>query len=180
MKTVDPYLEKIIQDALRMIHEGECFEGKSMLEHILTYEPGYPKVHNILGWLYMYYLEDDELAEMHLKLAIKFDPTYEVPYCNIAELYLRLESFEKLEALMKKAKHVKGIKKSMIYEYLGIVEEARGHYKLAIHEYRLAMFHSRDNYDIDNLKDTIKRCKFKRFYFMKSKLTFGRTNGVID
>ncbi len=169
MKVFDTYLEEVILDAEKAIGEGEYIEGRNMLESILQYEPGYAKVHNLLGWLYLYYLSDDARAEMHLKLAAKFDPFYKPPYLHLTDLYLRNENYHKLEEFILKAKEVKGISKYLVYERLGIVEEARGNFSKAIENYRNAIFHSMDNYDIDEMKSNIKRCKFKKFRFLKLK-----------
>ena len=169
MKMVDEYFEKIITQAEDAVYEGEYFEAERMLINLLTYEPGYAKVHNNLGWMYLYYLENDELAEIHLNYAIKFEPEYKPPYLHLTELYMRNKQYDKLEELAIIAKSVNGISKTLVYERLGMVDEARGQYKLAIGNYKTAIFHCMDNQAIEDIRQNIKRCRFKRIRFIKAK-----------
>ena len=164
---VDEYFEKIIVQAEDKVYEGEVFEAQEMLLNLLTYEPAYAKVHNVLGWLYLYYLEDDSMAEKHLKLAVKFDVDFKAPYLHLTELYMRNRKYDKLENLILEAKKVDGISKTMIYERLGMVEEARGKYSQAIEYYKTAVFHCMNNSTIKDIRSNIKRCRFKRIRFIR-------------
>ncbi|WP_339792176.1 hypothetical protein [uncultured Imperialibacter sp.] len=169
MKMIDIYLEKVITQAENMIWDGDHFEGKDMLENVLTYEPGYAKVHNLLGWLHLYYIEDDELAEKHLKLAVKFEPNWKVPYIHLTTLYMRNENFDKLGEVMMKAREIEGISKALVFERLAMVEEAKRRYTAAIRLYKTAIFHSMDNDAIEEMRSNIKRCRFKRLRFVRQK-----------
>lgn len=171
MVVLDTYLEKVILDAERIILDGEYFEGKALLENVLSYEPGSAKVHNLMGWLYLYYLLDDVMAEKHLKLAMKFEPEFRAPYLHLVELYTKELRYDDLEMLLESAKNVAGVSNSLIYSRLGMVDESRGNFKRAIDLYKTAMFHSMDNFEIEDLKGNIKRCKVKsrrlRFRFWR-------------
>ena len=57
---------------------------------------------------------------------------------------------------------VEGFNKTFVYENLGKVAETQGQFSKAIAWYRKGMMQALDNYDVDDLKDHIKRNKYKR------------------
>src|SRR6185436_9354430 len=84
------WMEKHMTSAERMIYENKVDEGLHVLNDLLYDEPGYGNLHNYLGWAYMYYTEDAARAELHLKMAIKFESEYAPPYLHMGTLLSRM------------------------------------------------------------------------------------------
>ncbi|NVJ46049.1 MAG: hypothetical protein HWE21_13415 [Cytophagia bacterium] len=162
MDIYEEYIENVIQMADQAIDNGLYDEAKKWFEKGLYEEPGYAKLHYRLAYLFQYNLFDNAGAEQHYWLAIKFKPDYRYAYENLARLYLENEKYDGLENLMRKAIRVEGFNKTFAYENLGKVAEAQGQFKKAIAQYRKGMMQALDNYDVDDLKDHIKRNKYKR------------------
>ena len=78
------WMEKYLADAEGMILEDRVDEGLTLLNNLLYEEPGYGRLHNYLGWAYFYYTYDMTRAELHLKMAIKFDESYVPPYIHLS------------------------------------------------------------------------------------------------
>ena len=162
MKIYDEYIETVIQLAEDYMRDGDSQKAKLMLENALMEEPGYPKLHYTMGWLYEDYLVDQIMAERHYGLAIKFDPGYRDPYLYLTDLYLKRKQYNELRRVLNGAFNYDEIEDSFIYENLGKVEEAEGNYRTAIQFYKKALFHSMNNQQVKELKQNIKRSRFKR------------------
>lgn len=157
------WVEEYLKEAESLIYENKVNEGLDLLNGLLHDEPGYGYLHNHLGWAYMYYTQDEGRAELHLKMAIKFDGEFQAPYLHLGNLYIRcgrfLEAIELLE---------RGIQKPNAYrvaylENIGHAYELKGEYKKAIKAYKEAALASILAYEIANLTEGIKRCKKKRW-----------------
>lgn len=162
MNIYEEYIESIIQMADQAIDNGQYEEAKKWFEKGLYEEPGSAKLHFRLACLFQYSLCSNAGAEKHYWLAIKFEPDYRNAYDNLAQLYLDNEKYTGLEKLMLRAIKVEGFNKTFAYENLGKAAEAQGQFKKAIALYRKGMMQALDNYDVDDLKDHIKRNKYKR------------------
>ncbi len=64
---------------------------------------------------------------------------------------------------MLKAENAGHLDKDFIFETLGHLAEKQGNFGLAIRNYRKALMHSMDNNASKELKQNIKRTKFKKF-----------------
>lgn len=162
MDIYEEYIESIIQMADQAIDNGQDDEAKRWFERGLCEEPGSAKLHFRMACLLQYGLDDKAGAEQHYLLAIKFKPDYRSAYVNLAQLYLDNEKYVGLENLMQKAMKVEGFNKTFVYENLGKVAEAEGQFSKAIAWYRKGMMQALDIFDVDDLKDHIKRNKYKR------------------
>lgn len=157
------YIEEVIEEADRAIDNMDYKTAESLLCNVLYDEPAYAKVHNNLGWLYLFYLNKRNKSEIHLKYALKFDPEMEAAYLNIGELYLLSKEFDKLIIIMKEALNKKSANRFMAYLNLGKAYELKGEYSLAIKNYKKALMATIDSYYTENIKKDIKRCKFKKY-----------------
>src|SRR5690349_4195968 len=83
------WIEKYLKEAEQMLYDNRVKEGLAVMNNLLYDEPGYGFLHNHLGWAYLYYTEDLGQAEMHLKMAIKFDGEYPAPYIHLGTLFTR-------------------------------------------------------------------------------------------
>lgn len=158
-------LQQYVYDAERAFERQEWLEGKDLLHEALEIEPVYAKAHNHLGWLHLYHMLDFTLAEMHLKLALKYAPEYHAPYLHMAQLLFDMGKWQELEQLLSRAMDVAGVQKSFIYNDLGRVKEVQGKYGKAIGYYKLAARHALDTKEIDGIRSNIKRARKKRWMF---------------
>jgi len=146
-----------------MMDDSEYLLAHNTLLSLLEDEPDFAKAHNLLGWLYMYHLNNELLAEKHFEWSVRFDPEYKPAYLHLVELYLRNENYQALEKLIEKATHVKGLSRAYLYLHKGLIEEMKLNFSTAIKNYKTALFHSMDTYEIDEIKNHLKRCRIKRF-----------------
>ena len=163
MKTIDESLEQLIRIAIDCIHEGNCDQGKRLLESGLYDEPGYAKLHSTLAWMYQYFQENVEMAIRHYELAIYFDREYEYAYTNLAFLYFNEKRYDEATDVLVRALATESVDKSFVHEKLGTIAEKRGNYHDALTHYRRALLVCLDNEEITELKQNIKRTRFKRF-----------------
>ena len=156
------YIERLIDEASKSIEEREYNTAKDLMNQGLYEEPDYAKLHNNLGWLYQYCIKDKKQAELHLSYAIKFDPKFEASYINLADLYLEHKEYVQLREVMQKVLDQDGSNKAICYENIGKAYEGTCEFSKAIKNYKMAMYETIDSYDADELKQAIKRCKYKR------------------
>lgn len=163
MKLHDESIEQVIALAEDAIMEGDCQNGKRMLENVLYDEPGYAKVHATLAWMYRFYQTDEKQAIRFYELALFFEPDNSDHFENLADFYLDKRMFERLERLLLRGLNQDEMAKEFIFENLGRIREKEGRFAEAISFYRKALVHCMDNDEMQELKQTIKRTKFKRF-----------------
>jgi Tfp pilus assembly protein PilF len=163
MKLHDESIEQLIRIAEDCIMDGNCEQGKRLLESALYDEPGYPKLHFTLGWMYQYYQENRSMAIRYYELAIHFDNEYEDAYRNLSYLYFSERMYPQANELLSKALCVNEMDKSFVYDRLGYIAEKQGNFPQAIKYYRHALEVCMDNEDMVELKKNIKRTRFKRF-----------------
>lgn len=161
MDIYEEYIENLIQLAEEAIDDCNYQQAKDLLESGLREEPGYPKLHFIIGKLYHYDLENQELAEKHYHLALYFKADYQDVYEDLSWLYMEHKKHIGLKYWMKKAKKVKGISKSMVYENLGRVAEAEEDFKKALKLFKKGLLKSLTENEASRLKKHIKRNKYK-------------------
>ena len=161
MKMKLNWMEKYLRDAESMITDDRVEEGLALLNNLLYEEPGYGGLHNHLGWAYLYYTEDVLRAELHLKMAIKFDESYVPPYLHIGALYMRQARYSDVisysEAGLAKANNHTALLQNLAYAY-----EMRKDWSMAIRAYKKAMATSVLDFEVNNLISGIKRCRKKR------------------
>jgi tetratricopeptide (TPR) repeat protein len=156
------WIEKYLANAESMIIDDRIDEGLALLNNLLYDEPGYGSLHNHLGWAYLYYTEDATRAELHLKMAVKFDETYVPPYLHISTLYIRQARYSDAiaysEAGLAKANgnHV-GLLQNLAQAY-----EMRKDWRKAIRAYKKALSASVIDYEVSSLMAGVKRCRRKR------------------
>jgi len=159
------WMEKYMSDAEKLIYENKVTEGLAMLDDLLYDEPGYGSLHNHIGWAYMYYTADIVKAELHLKMAIRFDETFAAPYLHIGNLYIRTGRYA--EALQYLEKGMKAINPNKIafLESIAHVHELKRDYAKAIATYKEALA-STVGFESEKLTEGIKRCRKKRWVMM--------------
>src|SRR6187549_2283430 len=87
MNRID-WMEKYMTEAEQLIYDNKIDQGLHMLTDLLYDEPGYGRLHNYIGWANLYYTQNVTQAELHFKMAIRFDETFAPPYLHMGTLYI--------------------------------------------------------------------------------------------
>ncbi len=154
------YLISLAEDA---VFEGDYNQASRLLYNALYDEPGYAKLHYTLAWMYHYYQFNEVKAVRHYELSLYFDPTCDYAYRQLVELLMDKKRYEAVNNILLKAENAGHLDKDFIFEILGHLAEKQGDFGLAIRNYRKALMHSMDNNASKELKQNIKRTKFKKF-----------------
>lgn len=161
------WMEKYMADAERLICDNQIEEGLVLLNNLLYDEPGYGSLHNHLGWAYMYYTAETTKAELHLKLAIRFDAEFAAPYLHLGNLYIRMGRYTDALVNLEKGLTTKNANRVAHLEAIGHAYELKREYAKAIRAYKEALA-STIGFEIGNLTEGIKRCRKKRWVMMFS------------
>lgn len=165
MKQKIEWIEKYMLDAERMIVEGgeQLQHGLNVLNDLLYDEPGYGSLHNHLGWAHLYYTLDYEMAEVHLKTAIKFQPEFHAPYLHLGTMYYRQGKYgDAIEVLNSGVSKPFAHKVTML-EMIGQSYEMKREYTLAIKTYKEAMLSTLTSGEMNIYSESIKRCRKKKW-----------------
>ncbi len=157
------WIEIYMKEAEQLIYSNEVEKGLALMNELLYDEPGYARLHNHLGWAYTYYTSETERAELHLRMAIKFNPEYQAPYLHIGQLLVRLGRYAEAIGYLET-----GITKPEAYamgfwELIGRAHEHQGEFRKAIAAYRKAIVASMAEHELNTLTQGIKRCRRKRW-----------------
>jgi Tfp pilus assembly protein PilF len=163
MVIIDESIEYVITLAEDAVYDGDYNQASRLLNNALYDEPGYAKLHYTLAWMYHYYQFNEPKAVRHYELTFYFDPTCEYAFRQLVELLMDKKRYEAVKAQLTKAENAGYIEKDFIYEGLGHLAEKLADYRSAIGYYRRALMHSMDNGASKELKQNIKRTKFKKF-----------------
>lgn len=160
-------MEKIewIEDCLRHALEVAWLEGHEralkLLDRLLYEEPGYGRLHQTLGVIYLQYAEDIRMAEGHFRLAIRFDPEFADPYWYLGELLRQEDRMDEAIDVYLKGIQAKRSRKSDLFAGAGQAYELKKKYRKAIRHYKEALSHSAELSDCRVLEESIKRCRRK-------------------
>lgn len=161
------WIEKYMTEAEGMISEKDQLElGLNILNKLLYEEPGYGRLHNHIGWAHLYFTENIEQAEVHLKAAIKFDEEFSAPYIHLGKLYVDEEKYDEAIDVLNGGLVQPQANKARMFELIGQAYEMQKEYKDAIKAYREAMLASADSYQSNTYSEGIKRCRKKRWSSM--------------
>lgn len=163
MVIIDESIEYVITLAEDAVYDGDYNQASRLLHNALCDEPGYAKLHYTLAWMYHYYQFNEPKAVRHYELTLYFDPTCDHAFRQLVELLMDKKRYEAVKAQLTKAEKECHIEKDFIYEELGHLAEKQGDYRAAIGYYRKALMHSMDNSASKELKQNIKRTRFKKF-----------------
>jgi tetratricopeptide (TPR) repeat protein len=159
------WMESYFVNAEQLIYNNQVNEGIALLEDLLYEEPGYAMLHNYLGWAYMYYTSDVAKAELHLKMAIRFDAEYAPPYLHIGNLYTRLGRNIDALTFLEKGLKCKEANKVAFLEAIARIYELKREYGKAIKFYKEALASS-VGFETAQMTEGIKRCQKKRWVMM--------------
>jgi len=159
------WMEKYMANAERLIYENQVDEGLRMLNGLLYEEPGYSNLHNYLGWAYMYYTQDAEKAELHLKMAMRFSSEYAPPYLHMALLLNRSGKYAEAIDYFRNGLSKPNANRMALYEGMAHAYEMRNEYANAVRNYKEAVRSSAVPYEVERLLQSVKRCRRKQLAF---------------
>ena len=160
------WIEKYLQEAEQLIINNKVKEGFQLLDNLLYEEPGYGYLHNHLGWAYLYYSDEFAKAELHLKLAIKFNSSYPASYIHLGNLLIRMRKYAEAIKYLKQGLDKPDAHRVGFLETLGQAYELNGDFKNAIKAYNEAIVSSVVTFEVNNLAEHIKRCRKKKWALM--------------
>jgi tetratricopeptide (TPR) repeat protein len=160
------WIEKYLTEAEQLIINDDLERGLAILNNLLYEEPGYSELHNHLGWAYLYYGADTARAELHLRMAIRFNAEFHAPYLHMATLCLRAQRYAEVISNAEEGLTKPKANKVALYEMIGNAYELKGEFSRAIKAYKAASMCSMATYEVDNLTAGIKRCRRKRLAFL--------------
>lgn len=158
IKWVEEYMEQAMEIAWLEGYE----RALQLLDKLLYEEPGYGRLHNTLGIIYLKYADEPKKAEQHFRLAIRFSPDFAEPYGHLAGLLHQDERHEETIEVCQKGLKARKANKSMLLESMGNAWELKRKYRKAIKSYRDALSYSAELWNCRVLEESIKRCKRKQ------------------
>jgi tetratricopeptide (TPR) repeat protein len=159
------WIERYLVEAEKLIYENRIEEGFRIMNDLLFEEPGYGSLHNHLGWAYMYYSSADARAELHLKMAIKFNTEFTAAYLHLGTLLIRLGRYDEALEYLEKGLTNYSASRTTFLEKIASVYELKKDYTKAIRKYKEALA-STAGFDAATYTDAIKRCRKKRWVLM--------------
>jgi tetratricopeptide (TPR) repeat protein len=158
------WIEKHLNEAEQLICNKDVEQGLRLLSNLLYEEPGYGSLHNHLGWAYLYYTADLAKAEMHLKLAVKFDLDFAAPCQHLGALYMQLGRYSEALVAFEQGLQRPMANKVALLEGMAQAYELRNEYTKAIEYYKRALV-STLGAESYALNEGIKRCRKKRLSY---------------
>ena len=161
-------MDRYLDEAERMILNGQVSEGLDILNDLLFDEPGYGVLHSFLGWANMYFANDVERAEMHFRMAMRFTPGYAPPYLHMGNLMNRSGRYAEAIHFFREGLSRPDALTSALMEGMALAYELRGDYGNAVRAYKDAARASAADFDVNRLLSGVKRCRRKRLTFFFS------------
>jgi tetratricopeptide (TPR) repeat protein len=155
------WIEKYLAEAEQLIYANNVEGGLELMNNLLYEEPGYGTLHNYLGWAYLYYTPDVNRAELHLKMAIRFNETYAPPYLHLGTLYIRGTRYTEAIAVLEKGLQLQNANRHAFLDNIAQAYELNGEFRKAINAYKTAL-KATVGHESNTLMESIKRCRKKR------------------
>jgi tetratricopeptide (TPR) repeat protein len=156
------WIEEYLEQALEIAWMEGSERALKLLEKLLYEEPGYGRLHHTLGIIYLKYADEPRQAEMHFRMAIKFNPELGESYQHLAEVLQQDDRHDETIEICLQGMKAKKANKSLLLENVGNAWELKQKYSKAIRSYRDALKHSAELWNCKVLEESIKRCKRKQ------------------
>jgi tetratricopeptide (TPR) repeat protein len=156
------WIEEYLTQALEIAWMEGSERALKLLDRLLYEEPGYGRLHHTFGVIYLKYSDEPKLAEMHFRMAIKFNPALGESYQQLAEVLQQDDRHDETIEICLQGLNAKKANKSLLLENVGNAWELKQKYGRAIRSYRDALKHSAALYNCKALEESIKRCKRKQ------------------
>ena len=141
MKQIE-WIDHYLNDAEQLMYSNEIDKGLRIMNGLLYEEPGYGRLHNNLGWAYMYYTSNVASAELHLKMAIRFDESSSSAYHHLGALYFRQGRYREAIESLDRGVGKPDANKFAVLDIMAQAYELSGDLTLAIKTYKRAMMAS--------------------------------------
>ncbi|HLZ15710.1 MAG TPA: tetratricopeptide repeat protein [Cyclobacteriaceae bacterium] len=156
------WIEEYIEQALQLVWVEGHEPAIKLLDRILYEEPGYGRLHHAMGVIYFHHVEDCKSAEVHFRMAIRFNPKFADPYWHLSQLLKQDERHDEAIEICKEGLRAKQANKSRLLESVGQAYELKKKFSKAIRHYKDALSHSAELWECKVLEENIKRCKRKQ------------------
>lgn len=156
------WIEEYLEQAMEIAWMEGSERALKLLDKLLYEEPGYGRLHHTLGIIYLKYADDAKQAEMHFRMAIKFNPELGESYQQLAEVLQQDDRHDETIEICLQGLKAKKANKSLLLENVGNAWELKKKYGKAIKSYRDALKHSAELWNCKVLEESIKRCKRKQ------------------
>jgi tetratricopeptide (TPR) repeat protein len=155
------WIEEYLEEAKRLVCDEGHEPALKLLEKLLYDEPGYGRLHHVLGNIYFYYAEEINKAEKHLRFAIQFDPEFAEPYVDLGKMLYNEERLDEAIEIYTKGLDASRADKTALFSGAAKAYELKRKYSKAIRHYKEALGHSAELWNCIILEESIKRCKRK-------------------
>lgn len=156
------WIEEYLEEAKRLV----SFEGHEpalkLLNKLLFEEPGYGRLHHLLGVIYLYHAEESKKAELHFRLAIRFDPEFGEPYSDLGQMLYDDERLDEAIEVYTQGLQASKANKTDLLSATAKAYELKRKYRKAIKHYKEALGHSAELWNCVVLEESIKRCRRKQ------------------
>ena len=167
------HVEELFFEADELINQKKIIEARDVLIQILEIYPDYAKAHNHLGWIFHYKITNYTKAELHYKLALKYENTsYHAPYGNYAYFLIDKGDFDDMIDFGHNALKKSYVDKGTIYNQIGKAYELKANLDKAYHFYKKAKLNSTSSSYIEEINASLHRLKDKMSLFKKLKYIF--------
>lgn len=162
------WMEKYLATAEQMMFDGRVEEGLNVLNNLLYEEPGYGRLHNVLGWAYMYHANEPRRAELHFAMSMRFAPDYAPAYLHMGNLLNQAGRYAEAIGYFRSGLTRPEAIRPALLEGMAHAYELQGEYRHAIRAYREAANASVVDFEVDRMLKAVSRCRRKRVAFLFS------------
>jgi len=156
------WIEEYLDEAMRLAYDEGHEPALRLLDKLLFEEPGYGRLHFTLGKVYYNFADDQLRAEMHFRLAIRFDGEFADTYLYLGKLLSEDERHKEAVDVYLQGLNAKRAYKTELYNGAARSYELMKKYKKAILHYKDALSYSAETYHCLSLENSIRRCERKR------------------
>ncbi len=153
----------ILSLADQMFEEKKFEEAADMLQNFLFEEPGCAEVHNYLGWVTMFHLENPERGRMHFEFALLFDSTFAPAYLHMAEYWRSKGDTTARINCLSKALSCKNANAAHITWLIAETHELRGELGTASRLLKDALMLTTNSWEGDMISSSMRRIRRKRW-----------------
>ncbi|MBL6448836.1 hypothetical protein JMN32_21165 [Fulvivirga sp. 29W222] len=168
--------EEYILKAKDHIDSWDYIQAKRLLMEILEDQPDNGRAHQLLGWIYASQLNQYDMAEIHFKMAIRFEPYHTTTYSDYIYLLKMTSRYKEMVEFAEKAEKIRGINLAYIQRNKAEAFEMLRDYNNAASTYSEAIINALDEDLISSCERGIER--IARKIKIKEQLDYNATLDV--
>lgn len=149
--------EEYILKAKDHIDCWDYIQAKRLLMELLEDQPDHGRAHQLLGWIYASQLNQYDMAEVHFKMAIRFEPYHATTYSDYIYLLKMTSRYKEMIKFAERAEKVEGVNLAYIQRNKAEAYEMLRDYKKAISTYSEAIINTLDEDLISCCENGIER-----------------------